>query len=517
MRGLGLTLLACCLWSTSAFAKPPLGYSVDSSGPHQELKDHTLYEIRFVCERGPGLAKDSGNLADAIGDFFLHHNDSANQYIIVGNDSAVVDATDPGKIKLPEKAISIVPVFSIKDQSVVDNFDACQKSIYVQGTQKIYLIPTVAWSSHFTEGAGLSALYQASKLISPLWSLFNPAAIPAAIASKISNAQATEDPIKSILSQMNADQNYGTTIRLRTGRYIIKTKLSTVTLNVSQIPSIVGATSDDLRRDFRAALDAAPQKIPSTNFEGVCSQIATTLQGAGFSQDQDIPYALTHLASGALSSKGDLIRCLGIYAVRATRLGNILWSWIPEAKRVTEEEASIVTDPNLPGPALQPDFSRVEGVLDDFVRDLSRTAKNLDSNGKPLPQYVSELKTTMAPTVIINDRTEAAQFDSMQPLDAQRLGEALIAQHYFRFGCYAQITEKFGSNTDGAAAMFIAFKVGKDTPSPVSLDTALGVRVLFGKGGLVSQLTFTDKRPAIMAALDANGWNCNLVVQKPTS
>jgi hypothetical protein len=249
----------------------------------------------------------------------------------------------------------------------------------------------------------------------------------------------------------------------------------------------------------------------------MCGQIATTLQGAGFSQNEDIPYALTYLASGALSTKADLIHCLGIYAVRAARLGNILWSWIPEDKRVTEDEANTVTDPNLPGPALQPDFSRIEGVLDDFVRDLSRVTKNLDSNGKPLPQYLAELKATMAPMVIINDKTEAAQFDSMQPLDAQKLDEALVGKGYFRFGCYAQITEKFGSNTDGAAAMFVAFKVAKDAPSPVALDTALGVRVLFGKGGLVSQLTFIDKRPMITAALDANAWNCNLMVQKPSA
>ncbi len=516
VKGLGL-VLACCFWTTSVYAKPPLNYTLDTPGPHQALKDHALYEIKFTCGRGSGLSADSNNVVDVIADFFVHRNESANQYIIIGNDIAVPDTSDPGKVKLPDKAISIVPVFSIKDRSAVDNFGACPKSLYVQGTQKIYMIPTVAWSSQFTEGAGLAGLYEASKLISPLWSLFNPAAIPAAVATKITNVQATEDPIKNILAKMNADQNYGTTVRLGSGRYIIRTKYSTVTMQVSQIGSIVTAISDDLRRDFRAALDAAPQKIPATNFQDMCGQIATTLQGAGFSQNEDIPYALTYLASGALSTKADLFRCLGIYAVRAASLGNILWSWIPEAKRMTEDEANIVTDPNLPGPALQPDFSRIEGVLDDFVRDLSRVAKNLDSNGKPSPQYIAELKTTMAPTVIINDKTEAAQFDSMQPLDAQKLSEAMVGKGYFRFGCYAQITEKFGNNTDGAVAMFIAFKVAKDASSPVTLDSALGVRVLFGKGALISQLTFIEKRPAIAAALDANSWNCNLVVQKPSA
>ena len=327
MNRLGL-LLACCVWTTSSYAKSPLRYTLDTPGSHQTLKDHTLYEIKFNCERGSGLSADSNNVLEAIANFFVHQDESANQYIIIGNEIAVPDAADQGKVKLPDKAISIIPVFSIKDRSVVANFGACQKSIYVQATQRIYLIPTVAWSSQFTEGAGLASLYEATKLISPLWSLFNPASIPATIAAKITNVQATEDPIKNILAKMKNDQNYGETIRLRTGRYVIRTKYSTVTLQVSPIPSIVKAASDELRQDFRAALDAAPQKIPAANFEDICGQIAATLKGAGFSEGEDIPYALTYLASVTLAAKNDLIHCLGrSYAVRAARLGNILWSW----------------------------------------------------------------------------------------------------------------------------------------------------------------------------------------------
>lgn len=516
MKRLGL-LVACCMLTTSAYAKSPLSYSLESPGPHQSLKDHTLYEIKFSCGRGAGLASDSDNVVQAIADFFVHQNESANQYIVIGNDIAVPDTSDQGKIKLPDKAISIIPVFSIKGNGVVANFDACNRSIYIQATQKIYLIPTAAWSTQFTEGGGLAALYQASKLISPLWSLFTPAAIPAAIASKITNAQATEDPIKNILTQMNRDQNYGETVRLRTGRYTIKTKYSIVSLQVTQIPSIVTATSDDLRRDFRAALDSAPQKISSTSFESTCGQVATTLAGAGFSQNEDVPYALTYLAANALTTKNDIIHCLGkSYAARAARLGNILWPWINDAKRITEDDANTVYPPNSTGPRLQPDFSVIEDVLDAFVRSLSRVAKNRDTEGRALPQYVDELKADMAPTVLISDKTLATQFDSLPPLDAQKLGETFVGKEYFRFGCYAQITDKFGSNNDGAPAMFVMFKAPKDAPSPVAFDAALGVRTLFGNNGLVSQLIITDKRQAMMAALDTNLWNCNgLTVQKP--
>lgn len=517
MKRLAL-LLVCCVWTTSAHAKRPLAYSLEKPGPHQDLKDHGLYQVKVTCSRGAGLSTDSTSLLQTLGDLVIHQNESAIQYLIIGNEGATPDPSDQGKIKLPDKAISIIPVFSIKGSSVVSNFDACQKSIYVQSTQRVYLIPIVAWSKQFTEGAALSGLYETARLISPLWSLFNPASIPATIASKIANAQATEDPIKNILAKLNADQNYGETIRLQTGRYVITTKYSTVTLQVSQIPSIVTAVSDELRQDFRAALDAAPQKIPSTDFEKTCGDIATNLTGAGFSQNEDVPYALTYLARVPLSTKQDIIRCLGKpYAVRAARLGNILWSWIPDEKRVTEDEASIVYPQSLSGPKLQPDFRTIEASLDEFLRGLSRVAKNQNADGTLPPRFVAELKTAMATTVLVNDKTDAAAFDGLPPLDAQKLGEKFVANGYFRFGCYAQITEKFGNNTDGAVAMFLSFHVGKDAPPPAKSDTALGVRALFGKEGLVSQLTVTDKRQAINAALDANSWSCNgFTVQKPS-
>lgn len=517
MKRLAL-LLVCCVWTTSAHAKRPVTYTLDMPGPHQDLKDHALYEVKFTCSSGAGLSNDSTSVLQAIGDFFVHQNESANQYIIIGNDVATPDPSDQGKIKLPDKAISIIPVFSIKGGGVVSNFGACQKSIYVQSTQRVYLIPTVAWSAQYTEGAGLSALYEGTKLISPLWSLFNPASIPAAIASKIANVQATEDPIKNILTKMNLDRNYGESVRLRTGRYVITTKYSTVTLQVSQIPSIVTAVSDELRQDFRAALDSATQKIPATNFEQTCGDIATTLAGAGFSQNEDIPYALTYLARTPLTTSRDIIHCLGKpYAVRAARLGNILWAWIPEAKRVTEDDASVVYPPPLSGPKLQPDFRTIEGVLDDFVRGLSRVAKNLNADGTLQPGFVTNLKASMAATVLINDKTDAAAFDRLPPLDAQKLGEKFVGNGYFRYGCYAQITDKFGNNTDGAVAMFLTFHLGKDAPAPAKLDTIAGARTFFGKDGLVSQLTVTDNRQAIMAALDAHGWSCNgFTVQKPS-
>lgn len=516
MKRLGL-LLACCLMTTSAYAKAPMTYSIQTPGPHQALKDHALYEVKVTCSRGQSLTSND-NILDAIADFVLHHNESANQYIVIGNDLAVPDPSDAKKIKLPEKAISILPVFSIKDTSVVSNFGACSRSIYVQGTQKIYLIPTVSWSSQYTPGPGLTALYQASKLISPLWSIFNPAAIPAAIASKITNAQATEDPIKSILTTMNKDANYGETVRLRTGRYIIATKYSKITLDVSPLPSIVMAASDDLRRDFRAALDSAPQKIATTGFETTCGQIATVLTGAGFSEKEDIPYALTYLSANALNTKEDMIKCLGKpYAARAARLsGPVLWQWINETKRFSETEANTVWPPNSVEPPLQPAFSTIEDTIDALVRSLSRVTKNRDADGKALPQYVNELKATMAPTIAVVDKTSEALFDGLPPQDASALGDTMLKRSYARFGCYAEVTDKFGTNTDGARVLFVMFKVAKDAPSPVTLDKASGVRVLFGTGGLVSQLVVTDRQQAIRAALDANTWNCNgLAVTKP--
>ena len=497
-----------CVWTTSAFASPPISYTLDQSGPHQDLKDRTLYEVKFSCKRGAGLSDDSSVL-HAIANFFVHPNEAANQYIVISNDMAVPDPSDAAKIKLPEKAITILPVFSIKNNTAISNFSACEKSIYVQSTQRIYLIPTVAWSKQYSEGGGLAALYQATKLISPLWSLFNPASIPAAIASKIANAQATEDPIKGILAAMNNDSNYGENVKLRTGRYIVKTKYSTVTVTVVPLPSIVTAASDELRQDFRGALDSATTKIETTNFTDTCNQIGANLERAGFSREQDVPYALAYLAANALSQPIDIIHCLGRdYAVRAAKLGPVLWSTVPESRFVSEQAASDVYPPSLVGRRIQPDFGTIDGALDNFMRSLSRIAKNQGPDGVIPSNYIADLKGQITPTVVINDQTDAGDFVGVAPVDSAKLGVVLTGKGFFRFGCYAQITaDKFGNNPDGAVAIFIMFRAAKDASS-TALATAVAVRPFFDRG-LISQLTITDRRQWITAALDANAWNCN--------
>lgn len=297
MRQLALVAVMCSAWVTSAYASPPLAYHLSAPGAHRALDDHTLYEVKFTCHPGSGLSADSASVLDRVVNWFAHQNESANHYLIISNDVAQPDPSAQGKIKLPAKAVFILPVFSIKNDSVISNIKSCPDSIYVEGSQKLYLIPTISWSSEYTEGPALAGLYQATKLISPIWSIFNPESIPAAIASKITNAQATEAPIKDILTKMNKDKDYGESVRLKQGRYVITTRYSTVTMQVSRLSSVVKAPSSDLRRDFRDALDAAPQKISATDNYKACDEIATTLADEGFSEKEDIPYALTYLAS----------------------------------------------------------------------------------------------------------------------------------------------------------------------------------------------------------------------------
>ncbi|MDO8877677.1 MAG: hypothetical protein Q8M24_23785 [Pseudolabrys sp.] len=152
---------------------------------------------------------------------------------------------------------------------------------------------------------------------------------------------------------------------------------------------------------------------------------------------------------------------------------------------------------------------RLESVLDDFIRGLSRSAKNLNPDGTVIAKYINGLKSSMAATVLVKDNTDAGAFFDLPPLDAQALSEKFIGNGYFRFGCYAEITTNFGNNLDGAVAMFISFKVGKDAPSPAAFNTAVGVRAFFDKNGQVSQVTLTDKLEAIKATFEAKAWDCN--------
>lgn len=172
--------------------------------------------------------------------------------------------------------------------------------------------------------------------------------------------------------------------------------------------------------------------------------------------------------------------------------------------------------PHLKPPnQIHADFRTIAPVVDEFIRSLSRISKNETADGTLPPPFVAELKATMTPTVLLSDKTDAATFYNEGPLDAQHLGSVLTSKGYLRFGCYAQVTDKFGLNLDGAVVMFLMFHTSKDARS-TSYDTALGVRPFFHEG-LISSLTITDNDEWIGATLDAKHWHCrHLDVRKPS-
>ena len=335
MRKPFVALALSCLLMTAAHAKGPMDVNIQSQGTHKDLLDRRLYEINLNCQARADLPSSAFAFDQQMWNTLVHFNAAANNFVIISSELPATDTSNPGKIVLPTKGIGIFPIFSVKADSAVDYRTACTGSVYVVGGQKIYLTATSSWSTQNTPGPLLSALYQATKLISPLWSIFAP--FPANIAGQVTNTQATENVVKDTLTTLNQDENYGGVKLLGTGKYVVSTTYSRVIINVTEVTSLVKSKSTTILADFRKQLDAAPDKIDTQSIRETCDRNERQLLASGFSIEEDVPYGIAYLGAKSFSAKEDMLKCLGPqYALRAAALGPILWDRISELLRVAE-------------------------------------------------------------------------------------------------------------------------------------------------------------------------------------
>jgi hypothetical protein len=483
---------------------------ITATGQHSDLQDQHMYQIAFNCEFGARqLPNSSGDFDSAFTDWFVHINQAVSQHMLISTDLPTVD--DSNKMTLPAKAIALFTLYSTTATSPPADFrKLCTGSVYVPGGQKIYLITWASWSKQFAVGGATQALYEFTKAISPLWSLFAP--IPAAIAGKVTNVQATEDPLKNIMTDLNQNKNYGPPGELlREGQYVVTSDYSKVTITVTKLPSLVRANSNTILHDFRAQLDARTEKLDAQNAKDTCGSIAFQLGEVGFSQAEDIPYALAYLAAKSLTTKQDIVNCLDDYALRAAKLGSNLWSFIPPARQITPADAINL---HVNAGAAQPTYSIVSGVFNDFVLELARFGRSV---GPVDAQLVSLLQADMLPTVFIKDQTKDLLFaNDTRPLDASGLASSFTAKNFHRFDCKGPMTAAFGDNPEGVVAVFLAFKVPV-TATSTTIDNVLMIRPLF-EGGKVSSIAISDEIDSIKAILASHNWVCNgFAVAQPSA
>jgi hypothetical protein len=298
---------------------------------------------------------------------------------------------------------------------------------------------------------------------------------------------------------------------MRTGTYTVETKYSRATVTVERIESIVLAKPPSLQKGFRDQLKSAPEKIPADKISTTCGQIAASLKTLGFTEGEDIPFALTYLASQSVVTKGKVLECLGDdYAANAVKLGPVLWGLIRQSVKLTQDDVDNV----------QPSFSGIESSIYKLVLNMSRISKN---GADMVPDDVASLKTMTAEKIRVVDNTPDGYFAGLnKEVGAAALVDLFTAnkdgegkdRKYFRFGCYAAIAEKSGPGIDSAPVAFLAFNIGK-TDTKAKPSDAVFVRVIY-KRRLVSELRIHKEAAWIKANLDAKEWDCNgLEVSKP--
>lgn len=260
-------------------------------------------------------------------------------------------------------------------------------------------------------------------------------------------------------------------------------------------------------------MKSAPEKIPADKVATTCGQIAASLKPLGFTEEEDIPFALTYLASQSVVTKGKILECLGDdYAANAAKLGPVLWGLIRGSVRLTQDDVDNV----------QPTFSAIESGVYKLILNMSRISKN---GADMVPGDFASLKTMTAEKVKVIDNTPDGHFAGVnKEVESSALVDLFTGnkdgegkdRKYFRFGCYAAISEKSGPGIDPAPVAFLAFNIAK-TDTTAKPSDAVFVRVIY-KRKLVSELRIHNDAAWIKANLDAKGWDCNgLEVTKPAA
>jgi hypothetical protein len=427
-------------------------------------------------------------------DLVVLHSVTTTHSLFISKDYVAPDAA--GKLKIPEKPLRLLTPYSMNGSNVADNRNICPEDpLVVSGTQPLYLVAMVSYSTTNAPGALVKIGYEIAKLVPVLWSIFQPEVIPAVIGRKISSVGDTQDPMKGILSTFDKDESYGKGFNLDVGRYVVATDYNRVVITVSNLDTIVRAKPSSLQETFRAQLRSAPEQIKPESVGTTCVSIATALKDAGFSENEDIPYALAYLSS-KLSSKPKMVECLqgADSTTSALQLGSILWAWIPKVLVLTKEYVD----------AIQPSsFGDAKMRIYNFIVALSRITKGDQARAA---EGLSQLKLIAVEKIKLVDSVDDYLGGSAE-LGPSELAQRLIDKKYLRFGCMAPVGEKNGLGLSNGVGSFLVIKASADATA-ADLSDVLPVHVVF-KGGLISGIVAFQEPGWAKTNLDANEGNCN--------
>jgi hypothetical protein len=261
------------------------------------------------------------------------------------------------------------------------------------------------------------------------------------------------------------------------------------------LESVVLAKPSSIQESFRTQIRGAPEQIKADSVGSTCTTVAGTLKEAGFSEGEDIPYALVNLAS-RLGSKPKMIECLEATGTTdaALNLGPILWKWILTKLVLKKDDVDNIQPSS---------FAEAKIRIYNFVVALSRITKG---DAVRAEEGLSQLKLIATEKVKLVDSIDD-YLGGAGDLQPSELAQRLINKGYLRFGCMAPVGDKNGAGMSTGLGSFLIIKAPADANS-AKLADALPVHVVF-KGGLISSILAFQEPGWVKTNLDANEGNCN--------
>ncbi|SFJ93859.1 hypothetical protein [Bradyrhizobium sp. cf659] len=466
------------------------------------LLDGKIYAVDIKC-------KKTGNLEDAIDRNIFFTNTRTHMVLI----STAPPTSAAGGDKLPDATLAAVQVFSVdKATTFVDRTD-CDHHFLLAGGKRYYLVGAINILDDFASSPAGTVLSNLAAIATPLFSLFTGDPLPAIVSTKMSNVQSLVTPFQNILAALNRGVNSTKIIDgLRVGTYEITTNYTSVTVTVRPVPSIVLDENSVFRVDFRDKINAAPEKIDTTNLDKSCRAVRGGLTQSSFTAREDIAYALIALGARVGLARNDILKCLTLdYAPAATKFPDSVWISFPTELRFDQAVMENVL-PESSGPS-QPEFDAIHTRFDQTVTALAQYARNTP---KP-PSAIATLSKYLAANVSIIDKTADFKItESVDPMDRFKAIEDLTSKGYIRFGCYAATTDATDKGLDGSPVMLLVFNAPSDATS-TTVDKALVLRPLF-KDRIITTFIVSFNRKYVTSVLSnpSFDYDCNgFTVEKP--
>jgi hypothetical protein len=465
------------------------------------LNANELYSVSITC------APRSGDINPVSEGLFASTKYTTTHAVFISTKTASQLADNTATLPSGALGMALVYVTDGDKGTEIDNRSACDQTFLVKQSDTLFLIPAVNFTKTVKTGPFFTALDSILKIVTPLTSVFLGIPIPADIINKVSAIGQTEDPFGKLLALFNRNRSYARSYKLSVGTSRIDTQFSSVTVTVKSVPSIVDVPKylDELKKQ----IDAAPEKIQTTDIGPSCLKIVSALARMGFVSEKDQVYALTYTALKSFTDKDSILQCLGKRrAGQAVALGDLLWRGIPAEFKITQQDVdNMPPEPvDLPN---QPSFTSIRGKMDTLMVLLGRYVKNTP----PLKDAVEQLPKIVASNVVVDNKTASVPppLPNDVPSGFPAFLDAMKTTGFYHFGCFAPNSDSSGKFANNTNVVFLAFNAPA-TENKTTIQKTIALFPYFANG-LIATVVASDNLDWIRyvlahrdQAFDCNGF-----------